>query len=114
VALRDTARLVASLELEDKFTRPADRIDASAGKLEGRFSKLGTGAGKIGGGMAHAAGTIAKVGAVAGAVAVGGGIALLTKAFTAGSASLEELNQVQGRTAAVIKSTGGVGGSVGG
>jgi hypothetical protein len=110
VALRDTARLVASLELEDKFTRPADRIDASAGKLEGRFSKLGTGAGKIGGGMAHAAGTIAKVGAVAGAVAVGGGIALLTKAFTAGSASLEELNQVQGRTAAVIKSTGGVAG----
>jgi hypothetical protein len=110
VALRDTARLVASLELEDKFTRPADRIDASAGKLEGRFSKLGTGAGKIGGGMAHAAGTIAKVGAVAGAVAVGGGIALLTKAFTAGSASLEELNQVQGRTAAVIKSTGGAAG----
>jgi hypothetical protein len=106
VALRDTARLVASLELEDKFTRPADRIDASAGKLEGRFSKLGTGAGKIGGGMAHAAGTIAKVGAVAGAVAVGGGIALLTKAFTAGSASLEELNQVQGRTAAVIKLDG--------
>jgi hypothetical protein len=110
VSLRDTARLVASLELEDKFTRPADRIDASAGKLEGRFSKLGTGAGKIGGGMAHAAGTIAKVGAVAGAVAVGGGIALLTKAFTAGSASLEELNQVQGRTAAVIKSTGGAAG----
>jgi hypothetical protein len=110
VALRDTARLVASLELEDKFTRPADRIDASAGKLEGRFSKLGTGAKKIGGGMSHAAGTIAKVGAVAGAVAVGGGIALLTKAFTAGSASLEELNQVQGRTAAVIKSTGGVAG----
>jgi hypothetical protein len=110
VALRDTARLVASLELEDKFSRPADKIDASAGKLEGRFSKLGTGAGKIGGGMAHAAGTIAKVGAVAGAVAVGGGIALLTKAFTAGSASLEELNQVQGRTAAVIKSTGGVAG----
>jgi hypothetical protein len=110
VALRDTARLVASLELEDKFTRPADRIDASAGKLEGRFSKLGTGAGKIGGGMAHAAGTIAKVGAVAGAVAVGGGIALLTKAFTAGSASLEELNQVQGRTAAVIRSTGGAAG----
>jgi hypothetical protein len=110
VALRDTARLVASLELEDKFTRPADRIDASAGKLEGRFSKLGTGAGKIGGGMAHAAGTIAKVGAVAGAVAVGGGIALLTKAFTAGSASLEELEQVTGRTQAVIKSTGGVAG----
>jgi hypothetical protein len=110
VALRDTARLVASLELEDKFSRPADKIDASAGKLEGRFSKLGTGAGKIGGGMAHAAGTIAKVGAVAGAVAVGGGIALLTKAFTAGSASLEELNQVQGRTAAVIKSTGGAAG----
>jgi hypothetical protein len=110
VALRDTARLVASLELEDKFSRPADRIDASAGKLEGRFSKLGTGAGKIGGGMAHAAGTIAKVGAVAGAVAVGGGIALLTKAFTAGSASLEELNQVQGRTAAVIRSTGGAAG----
>jgi hypothetical protein len=110
MALRDTARLVASLELEDKFTRPADKIDASAGKLEGRFSKLGTGAGKIGGGMAHAAGTIAKVGAVAGAVAVGGGIALLTKAFTAGSASLEELNQVQGRTAAVIKSTGGAAG----
>jgi hypothetical protein len=110
VALRDTARLVASFELEDKFSRPADRIDASAGKLEGRFSKLGTGAGKIGGGMAHAAGTIAKVGAVAGAVAVGGGIALLTKAFTAGSASLEELNQVQGRTAAVIKSTGGAAG----
>jgi hypothetical protein len=110
VALRDTARLVASLELEDKFTRPADKIDASAGKLEGRFSKLGTGAGKIGGGMAHAAGTIAKVGAVAGAVAVGGGIALLTKAFTAGSASLEELNQVQGRTAAVIRSTGGAAG----
>jgi hypothetical protein len=112
VALRDTARLVASLELEDKFTRPADRIDASAGKLEGRFSKLGTGAGKIGGGMAHAAGTIAKVGAVAGAVAVGGGIALLTKAFTAGSASLEELNQVQGRTAAVIKIDGRGGRSV--
>jgi hypothetical protein len=110
VALRDTARLVASLELEDKFTRPADRIDASAGKLEGRFSKLGTGAGKIGGGMAHAAGTIAKVGAVAGAVAVGGGIALLTKAFTAGSASLEELEQVTGRTQAVIASTGGVAG----
>jgi hypothetical protein len=110
VALRDTARLVASLELEDKFSRPADKIDASAGKLEGRFSKLGTGAGKIGGGLAHAAGPIAKVGAVAGAVAVGGGIALLTKAFTAGSASLEELNQVQGRTAAVIKSTGGVAG----
>jgi hypothetical protein len=110
MALRDTARLLASLELEDKFSRPADKIDASAGKLEGRFSKLDTGAKKIGGGMAHAAGTIAKVGAVAGAVAVGGGIALLTKAFTAGSASLEELNQVQGRTAAVIRSTGGAAG----
>jgi hypothetical protein len=110
VALRDTARLVASLELEDKFSRPADRIDASAGKLEGRFSKLGTGAGKIGGGMAHAAGTIAKVGAVAGAVAVGGGIALLTKAFTAGNDALQELSQIQAQSAQVIRTTGGAAG----
>jgi hypothetical protein len=43
MALRDTARLLASLELEDKFSRPADKIDASAGKLEGRFSKLDSG-----------------------------------------------------------------------
>jgi hypothetical protein len=110
VALRDTARLVASLELEDKFSRPADKIDASAGKLEGRFSKLDTGARKIGGGMGHAAGTVAKLGAVAGAVAVGGGVALLTRAFTVGSQSLGELQQVTARTQAVIKSTGGVAG----
>jgi hypothetical protein len=110
MALRDTARLLASLELEDKFSRPADKIDASAGKLEGRFSKLDSGARKIGGGMGHAAGSIAKVGAVAGAVAIGGGIALLTKAFTSGTASLEELQQVSGRTDAVLKSTGGIAG----
>lgn len=41
MALADTARLVASLELQDKFTRPASQIESSMGRLEKGVGRLG-------------------------------------------------------------------------
>ena len=83
MAAGETARLIASLELLDKFTPGMAKALGSVGKLESRLNKIGGIASR---GMATAAGNIQRLGAVAvvgiGA-AVGSGIALLSELETA-------------------------------
>lgn len=51
MALADTAKLVASLELQDKFSRPAATITGSLTRMESGFSQMARGAGQVAGGL---------------------------------------------------------------
>lgn len=50
----ETAKLIASLELQDKFSGAVKNVNASLGKLETRFSKIGQGVQTIGRGIGNA------------------------------------------------------------
>lgn len=99
MALAETARLVASLDLKDNFTATAKKIEGSLGHLEGQVGKLG------------------KAAASSRAVAVGLGVGLerlaekgistLGDAIGSGIDELNRLQTAQAQTAAVISSTGG-------
>lgn len=99
MALADTARLIASLELQDKFSRPAGRITGSLNQMEGNFSRIGRGAGQVGSGLARL-GTIAATGAAVGLGAVvkasadfEQAFAGITKTVQATPAQFAELNE---------------------
>jgi hypothetical protein len=100
VAAADTAKLIASLELQDKFSGQAKKVEASLGRMESRFGKIGGIAQK---GVGTAVNNIKRLGLVAG-VAVAGA---LTGAVVSGIRSLEDLQRTTAQTAAVIASTGG-------
>jgi len=99
MAAAETARLIASLELQDKFSPGVAKAEASMAGLERRsssaFSKIGSGFATVG--------KLALVGA-------GGLIAGLSVALKSGIDSLNELQAVEAQTAAVIKSTGAAAG----
>jgi len=99
MAAAETARLIASLELQDKFSPGVAKAEASMAGLERRsssaFSKIGSGFATVG--------KLALVGA-------GGLIAGLGVALKSGIDSLNELQSVEAQTAAVIKSTGAAAG----
>ena len=102
MALADTARLLASLELQDKMTPGVKSALGSLGLLEKKTGTLGQAVSRMGTGLAVGARNIALLGvAVAGAVAtqVAAGINILAKWQT-----------LQAQTEAVIKSTGAAAG----
>ena len=77
MAIAETAKLVASLELKDHFTPAANKAMASLGKLETRAFRVGQ---QIGKGFKNAAHNIRNMGLIAAAgiaVAVKGGISSL-------------------------------------
>ena len=91
MALADTARLIASLELQDKFSGPARKAEGSLGSLDKRMSALSASGRKLGAGLGHAFSTIAKIGAVGvGAAAVG-----LAASVNAASDLNEEIDKSQ-------------------
>ncbi len=77
MALAETAKLVASLELKDHFTPAANKAMASLGKLESRAFRVGQNIGKGFQNAAHNIRNLAIVGAAGIAVAVKGGISSL-------------------------------------
>ena len=64
MALSETAKLVASLELKDKFSGPANKAIQSLGKLESRAFRAGQ---QIGKGLSNAAHNVRNIGLVAAA-----------------------------------------------
>jgi len=72
VGLADTAKLVASLELQDKFTKPLGGAVSSLGNAERRLGTLGKIGDQAGRGLGNAATNIARIGAAAGGLALGG------------------------------------------
>jgi hypothetical protein len=100
MAAADTARLIASLELQDKgFSKGIQNATGSLGKLESRMGRIGGIASR---GVQTAGQNIARLGAIAAGV-------IATQVY-AGIRSLEELDRVTNATAGVITSTGGAAG----
>lgn len=100
MALADTARLVASLELQDKFSRTAGTAERTLGSLERRTSTLGRIGSEASRGLGAAANNIKTLGVVA-AGAIASQVAL-------GVQSLAQLAEVKNQTDAVLESTKGV------
>lgn len=91
MALADTAALVASLELKDKFTGPAKGAEASLDRLSDKTSTLGRVAGETQrglGNLTHNLGNIAAIG-------VGAAVAGITLAIHAASDLEESLSKVR-------------------
>jgi hypothetical protein len=103
MAVSETARLIASLELQDKFSGTSNKALGQLGKLEVVTGRASKGMGLFG----HAAATALGLGLER---AVSGGIRLLTAGFTAGVEGAVKLEQAQAQTQAALKSTGGVSG----
>lgn len=102
MALADTAKLVASLELQDKFSKPLGAAGQALGGFErkvGTLSKLGD---QVGRGFQSATQNLTRLG-IAGA-------GLLTLAVTNGVRQLELLENATAQTNAVLASTSGVAG----
>jgi hypothetical protein len=99
MAAADTARLIASLELQDKFSANASKFDRAIGGMERKTSTLGKIGGEVGRGAQTAVRNIATIGVVA-AGAIASQVAL-------GVQSLAQLEEVKNQTDAVIKSTEG-------
>ena len=92
--LAETAKLVASLELQDKFSKNARGIEGSIGRLETKVSTLGKIGGEASRGFKTAGANIAKFGLIAGTAAVGG----LTYAVNAAS----DLSETQSKVGVVF------------
>jgi len=106
VSLADTAKLVASLELQDKFSRPLSGANRSLDSFQRNLGQTGRGIGQLGAGVGRVAVNLLKIG-VAGGIAVG---AFVGSQLRAGVASLRALELATAQTEAVLKSTGGVAG----
>jgi hypothetical protein len=99
IALADTARLVASLELQDKFSATAAKYEKTLGAMERRTSTAERVGFQIGQGARNTINNLRTIGVVAaGAIAFN---------VAAGIRSLGELATVQNQTTAAIESTGG-------
>jgi hypothetical protein len=99
MATADTARLIASLELQDKFSANADKFERALGGMERKTSTLGKIGGEVSRGAQTAVRNIATIGVFA-AGAIASQVAL-------GVQSLAQLEEVKNQTDAVIKSTQG-------
>jgi hypothetical protein len=99
VAAADTARLIASLELQNKLGPGISSALKDVGKLETRLGRIGQHAQR---GVQNAAANLTRLGVVAGG--------LLATQVYAGVKSLEELERVTNATEGVIKSTGSAAG----
>jgi len=102
VALADTARLVASLELQDKFSKP---ISTATRGLDG-FDRRLQSTQRVAQGVSRGIGNALKIGL--GVAAAGG--ALIAVNIKKGIDSLNELENVTVATNTVLKSTNGIAG----
>lgn len=102
MALADTAKLVASLELQDKFSNTASKFDRTVAGMEQKTGTLGRIGGRITSGVGTAVGNLQRIGLVAGGV--------LAANVAAGVQSLDKLENVETQTKAVLKSTSGAAG----
>lgn len=100
MAIGDTARLIASLELQDKFSSKARTITGSVNSLESGFSQMQRGAGNVAHGLTTL-GTRAAIAAAGGLTAVVTTAASFEQAFTgiektvdAGGRSVEENTKI--------------------
>jgi hypothetical protein len=100
MAIADTARLIASLELQDKFSKPLDAAGRSLDAAGRKTSTLGKIGGEASRGLGAAANNLKTIGVVA-AGAIASQVALGVK-------SLAILAEVKNQTDAVLKSTQGV------
>jgi hypothetical protein len=106
MATADTARLIAALELQDKFTKPLGGAERALGGFEKKMGAVEASGRRMGQGISRAAGTIAKIGIGAGVA----GIAAIAVNVKAGVEALNELENVTVATNTVLKSTDGVAG----
>ena len=102
MALPDTAALVSSLELKDKFTPTVNKYDKALTQMERKTSTFGSIGSRAGQGLGTAAANLTKL-ALVGAAAVGTQVKF-------GLDALRELASVTAQTNAVLRSTGGVAG----
>lgn len=100
MAAADTARLIASLELQDKFTGPARGAESALDRLEGKTRTLGRIGDEAGRGLGNLGRNLA-IGAAA-------GVGVIAASVTVGLQALVRLEEVEAATNAVIESTGGI------
>ena len=98
MALGETAKLIASLELQDKFSKTADSANRKLGGLESATGKAGKAMGFFG----HTVSTALGFGL---SVAVSRGIGLLQSSISEGIAGAQKLEDVMTATNTVLKST---------
>jgi hypothetical protein len=98
MATADTARLIASLELQDKFSATAAKYDRAIGGMERKTSTLGKIGGEVSRGAQTAVRNIATIGVVA-----AGAIASQVALGVQGLARIEDINK---QTEARIEATG--------
>jgi hypothetical protein len=106
VAVGETARLIASLELKDQFSGTADKALGKMGKLDAAVSRSG--------GRAYKAGTQIGTGIKNGALIAAGAIGFLATNVALGLRSLEQLETITTQTNAVLTSTQSVAGQTAG
>ena len=99
MAAADTAKLVAQLTLDDRYTKGVGKAIGATDKLSTRLGRIGTSAQK---GVGTAISNLGKLGLVAGG--------LVATQVYAGVKSLEALERAQQSVRAVITSTGGAAG----
>jgi hypothetical protein len=80
MAVADTARLIAALELQDKFTGPARNVEGALGRLEERTGTLGRIGSEAGRGLGNLATNVARIGVLAGGAAITGLVASVNAA----------------------------------
>ena len=102
MAVSETARLIASLELKDLFTKQVDNATKSLGKLDKGLDSTQS--------RAYKAGTQIGTGIKRGAAIAVGAVSLLAANVALGVKSLEGVEKVTTQTNAVLKSTKGVAG----
>jgi hypothetical protein len=99
MALADTAKLLASLDLEDKLSGKLKKAMGNVAAMETGWTKFGQTAER---GLSNAAVNITKLGLVAGG--------FVASQVVFGVKALEDLERITNLTAGVIKSTGGAAG----
>lgn len=97
MALADTARLVATLELQDKFSATARKFDSTVAGMDARTQRLERIGENIGRGIRSTGQNLFRLGVI------GGGI--IAANVAAGVRSLQELENVEAQTEAVLAST---------
>ena len=102
MALADTAKLIASLELKDKFSGQAKSAEGALGRLESKTSTLSKVGGEASKGIGNAISNLKRLAVV--------GVGLVAAAVTQGVQSIADIEKAQTETATVIKSTAGVAG----
>ena len=98
----ETARLIASLELKDQFSKPLGAAEGRLGSFDRKLSDTSN--------RAYRAGTQIGTGIKAGVVIAATGIGILASQVAVGLNSLVKLDDVVTQTNAVLKSTKGAAG----